>query len=192
MKREFRMALFMIALLGFPAAWSVAQSPAFFHPTEDIGASVIASFGGTIDTDFGELTKETGVVFHAFGDFYLIDKLAMGIYGNIGPSLSIAESDETATWYEIGASIKPRFVIRGGAVAIKPGLEIGYRGVTGKVFTKDIRGFAVNGSVEVQINAHSSVIPFIVLGIFSQPAGGDGETNVTFAPLFYAGAGVAF
>jgi hypothetical protein len=180
-------------------AWTIvscplvfAQDASFVHREQDIGFSAFAAFGGTVDTDFGKLTKETGVVIHAFGDFYLVDKLAMGVYANLGPSITVSESKETATMYEFGVSIKPRFVIRGGGVAVKPGLEIGYRVVSGKVFSNDVRALALNGSVELQINTHSGVIPFLVVGIYSQPAGGNGDTNVTFAPLFYAGIGVSF
>ncbi len=170
------------------------QVSSFSSKTADYGIAVGAWFGGEVslaDLD-ADIDKETGLLLQAFADFYLMEKLAMGVYVNYS-NASFEETDETTDVFEIGGSIKPRFILSGGSLAIKPGLQIGYRTESIDIEgAEDIMGLGVNVSVEFQFATESNITPFGVIGFLSQPAGGNDDTDVTFGPIFYLGAGVAF
>lgn len=138
-----------------------------------------------------DVTKEDALLLHVFYDAYLVEKLSMGIYGHYA-SVSLASSSTSVSMYEIGMTIKPRFIIADGAVAIKPALHLGYR--TSGSDDPDLDGMNAMGldaSVQVQINTQGVVIPFFEFGFLSQPTGGvSGITDITWAPIIYVGAGV--
>ncbi len=171
-----------------------SQNSYFANKSADFGIAVGAWFGGEVNlADFNtDINKETSFLLHGFADFYLIEKLAMGVYAYYSNS-SFEEVDETASIYEFGVSIKPRFITSGGALAIKPGLQIGYRSESVDVpGADDVAALGVNLSLELQFYTNDNFAPFGIIGFLSQPAGGSDETNVTFAPIFYIGGGIVF
>jgi len=129
--------------------------------------------------------KEGSVLIRGFADAYLIQKLAMGVYFNFSP---IEQDGEEITVFEFGGSIKPRFFIQDD-LAIKPGLNIGYRSTSGEFDLMETDGFGVNLSVEVQKALEKMVISFEG-GFLAQPAGGNEWIDLTYAPIFYIGVGV--
>jgi hypothetical protein len=165
-----------------------------FGMNPDYGVSFGAWLGGEFyieEFDF-YIDKETSFMLQCFADFYLMEKLAMGIYANFS-SLSFEDFDETASLYGFGISIKPRFILSDGSFAIKPGLLIGVRWITVDAPNLDtVGGLGINFSVEFQFRTSRTFIPYGIMGFLSQPAGGNEDTDLTFAPIFYIGAGVAF
>jgi hypothetical protein len=186
----------LLALMALIFSMSInifCQESFFKNKTSDYGLAVGAWLGGEVYLEYYDvdINKETSILLQGFADFYLIEKLAMGVYVNYS-SASFEETDETATIYEFGISIKPRFILSGGSLAIKPGIQLGYRGESVDIKgADDVKGFGVNLSIEFQFNIHSNIAPFGIIGFLSQPAGGSDDTNVTFAPIFYVGGGIS-
>jgi len=160
----------------------------------DIGIGAGYTFGGTVDVDGADVDMEGNALIHAFADFYLVEKFAWGVYATFGPGVKSDLSDETATMYEFGMSLKPRFILSDGDLALRPALQIGYRiiDIDSDVEGIDVDGMAVNASVEVQFKTSSHLVPFGQVGFITQPTGGNDFSDVTWGPMFYLMAGVAF
>jgi hypothetical protein len=152
---------------------------AFLLPSDNISAE-----------DYNIMLHQNGTFLGRLAvDFYLFPKMSMGVYTSVSP-VSYGESDETATVLDFGGSLKGRFFIARGAVAVKAGVNIGYRYITSKLkYADGVSGFSIGPSIEVQFATGSNIAPHIEIGFLSQPAGGNKYTNVTFPPIFYVGGG---
>jgi hypothetical protein len=162
----------------------------------DFGITAGLWLGGVISFDdyyYPEHDKNPGFFAKIFYDAYLMDKFAAGLYFSISP-VTLSGYDEGATMFEVGGSFKPRFPLADGAAVIKPGLSIGYRFYSSDVpVVNDSQGLGIDGSIEIQFDAKSIVVPFFEIGLLSQPVGGThGETDITFGPIFYFGGGIVF
>ncbi|QQS36655.1 MAG: hypothetical protein IPM56_01485 [Ignavibacteriales bacterium] len=190
MNRIILIGLLLISFCGT----LYSQKTFFTKKNADYGIAIGAWLGGEVSlADLGmDIDKEVGFLLQSFIDFYLIEKLAFGVYANYS-SLSFDDVDNTASMYEFGIAIKPRFILGTGSTAIKPGLQLGYRVESTDISgVDDVSAFGLNLSVEFQFNVKSNIMPFGVIGFLSQPAGGNDDTDVTFAPIFYLGGGVVF
>ncbi len=165
----------------------------------DIGLVLGLWLPGTIAVEDIDLDKSAGPLIRVFADAYLMPKFAVGGYFNYSTAtleytpLSL-EAD--ADFYEFGISLKPRFLVS-PVVAVKPGLNIGYRKSTrenlgGETAETDSDGLGLNLSVEVQYLADSDYIVFFEGGFLSQPTGGNADASVTWAPIIYLAAGICF
>lgn len=189
-----RTACLILALTLFCAVGtSLAPAQDLASRAGDFGISANLWLDGDVylarwDVD---VTKESGLLLHAFYDAYLVEKLSMGLYGHYA-SVSLARSNTSVSMYEIGMTIKPRFIIADGAVAIKPALHIGYRTSSSDDLDLDgMNGMGLDASLQVQINSSGAVIPFFEFGFLSQPVGGVKDvTDISWAPIIYLGAGV--
>jgi hypothetical protein len=152
---------------------------AFLLPSDNISAE-----------DYGIKLHQNGTFLGRIAaDFFLIPKMSMGVYMNVSP-VSYGESDETATVLEFGGSLKGRFLVAHGAVAVKMGANVGYRYISSKLkYSDGVSGFSIGPSIEVQFATGTSLAPHIEIGFLSQPAGGNEYTNITFPPIFYVGGG---
>jgi hypothetical protein len=113
------------------------------------------------------------------------------VYGAFG-TMTWENHPDASTMFEIGFSMKPRFPLAGGAAAIKPGINIGYRHQSNPQPAGDkIGGLALDLSVEIQFQS-SGIIPYIEVGFLSQPLGSNDYDDWDFPPMPYVGAGVAF
>jgi hypothetical protein len=81
---------------------------------------------------------------------------------------------------QVRLNLTPRF-------QVIPKLFTGYRSYSGEAG----EGFGLNFST-VFLYRTGSVNPFMEAGFFSQPAGGNEGTDITYSPLFEFGAGVSF
>ena len=160
----------------------------------DVGIGAGYNFPGTINVSGFDVDKEGNFLLHIFADFYLVEKFSWGVYGNFGPGVKFEISDETATMYEFGMALKPRFILSDGAIALRPGLEVGYRiiDVDSDVEGIDVDGLALNGSVELQFRTSGHFVPFVQLGFITHPVGGNDFDDVSWGPIFYVMGGVAF
>lgn len=172
---------------------SVTQAQ-FSSRTMDIGIGAGYNLGGTVKVSGADLDMEGNFLLQAFADFYLVEKFSWGVYAKFGPGVKSDISTETATMYEFGMGLKPRFIVSDGKMAIRPGLEIGYRIIDLDVDAEgvDVNGLGLNANVEVQFLTSSSIVPFGQIGFLTQPSGGNDFDDVTWAPMFYLMAGVAF
>jgi len=166
----------------------------FASRTMDIGLGAGYNLGGTVKVSGADLDMEGNFLLQAFADFYLVEKFSWGVYAKFGPGVKAEFSDETATLYEFGMGLKPRFIVSDGKLAIRPGLEIGYRiiDIDSDVDGIDVNGLGLNAHVEVQFMTSSNIVPFGQIGFLTQPSGGNDYDDVTWAPMFYLMAGVAF
>ena len=194
-----------------------SPSPAQEHPqglmarTHDLGVSVGLSFGGEINLVYiGTIhpKKDAGLIVRVFYDEYLIEKFSVGVYVNFSPvsfkgqisapdyqysSSYFSESANTSlTMFEIGGSLKARFPLAEGGAVLKIGGNVGYRkySADSPLIRSDALG--LNVAVEIQFKTNTKIVPFIETGFFSQPVGGNDFIDLTFSPLMYLSAGVAF
>jgi hypothetical protein len=192
-------------------------SPSQEHPqglmarTHDLGVSAGLSFGGEINLVYiGTIhpKKDAGLILRVFYDEYLIEKFAVGVYVNFAPvsfkgqisspdyqysSSYFSESANTSlTMFEIGGSLKARFPLVDGGAVLKIGGNVGYRKYSADSPLIKSNALGLNVSVEVQFKTDTKIVPFIESGFFSQPVGGNDLIDLTFSPLWYLSAGVAF
>lgn len=153
----------------------------------DFGFTVGYWMSGDVDVSGYTEEKDGSLLFRAFADAYLIPKLAMGAYFNFSP---IDQDGEEVTVFEFGGSIKPRFFIAED-LAIKPGLNFGYRTTSGDEDIFDTDGFGLNLSIEVQKALETMILSF-ESGFLAQPSGGNEWIDFTWAPIMYIGAGLTF
>lgn len=187
--KSLRIVLLLTLVLAM-ASFCTAQN--LMSRTSDFGIVAGLWMGGDIElAAFGTIEKESGFVARMFYDSYVAEKLAVGAFANYS-SASFKGITNTASLMEFGAAIKARFPLADGAAALKPGLNIGYRIISVDIpNVKDTKGLGLNLSVEVQF-ASKGFIPFVETGFFSQPAGGNKDTDVTWAPIIYIAGGVVF
>ncbi len=192
--RSKRALLCAVVLLFVFSAAAAAEPQSFDNPTYDLGASIGLWASGDIyfgwPDDYYE--KDGSFLFRAFIDGYLMPKFATGVYINLS-KVTISDFDEEGSMFEIGVSMKPRFMISPEA-AVKPGLNIGYRTTDADSDIAESEGLGINLSVELQYQPPSlkenGLYIFLDTGFFSQPAGGNEDQDITFGPIFYIAAGV--
>ncbi len=154
---------------------------------QDYGFVVGYWTAGTVSVQGFEADKDGSLLLRVFADAYIMPKLAFGAYFNYAP---YSQSGTDINALEFGGSIKPRFMI-GEDVALKPGINFGYRWTSSDVSSAEIDAFGLNLSVELQKMINGRVF-FGEFGFLSQPAGGNDLVDVTFAPIVYFGAGIVF
>lgn len=187
---RFFTALIFVSAVGT----STLNAQGFTARSGDFGISANLWLSGNIALHaWGtDVTKNTAPLVHIFYDAYLMDKLSMGLFINYSPA-SIGTASIGVTMIDIGFSIKPRFLVANGEVAIKPGINIGYRTGASESGNMDaMDAMALNGSVEIQFSPDAQLMPFIEIGFITQPVGGNDITGVSWAPIFYVGGGVVF
>lgn len=153
----------------------------------DIALEVGAWLPGSINVEGYDASKDMSLLFRAFADAYLMPKFAVGCYFNY---TSATVEDVDGTFVEFGISLKPRFFMS-PVVAIKPGLNIGYRN-TSVEGQDSADGLGVNLSVELQYLIGSDYTVFGDFGFLTQPTGGNDVADITWAPIFYIAGGICF
>ena len=142
--------------------------------------------------DFGYTLKQaTSPMIKAFYDYYIVEKFCVGMYGTMAFT-DYPDVNESATMYEFGMTMKPRITVSPTFI-LKPGFNIGYRIATDlPAGASDVKGMGLNLSVEGQIKTQNNWTPHFEFGFLAQPVGGNDDTDVTFAPIWYIGGGVSF
>jgi hypothetical protein len=155
----------------------------------DAGATVGIWTGGDIDVEGFTAEKDSSLLFHLFYDYYLMPKLATGLYINFAPNVVIGNGDGEVM-SEFGFSIMPRFLVSEN-LAVKPALQMGYR--TSTVGDESMDGFGLNMNCQFYyLPDPSNKIAYIgEIGFLAQPVGGTDFVDVSFAPIFYFSAGVS-
>ena len=187
----FRKSMLLILSLLFLVSSTVTAQRNFINRHHDLGIAMGVLFEG--EAYFAYPNKysahSSAMMFRVFYDYYLMEKLSVGVYGNFAPT-EFPRYD-VATMYEFGVTLKPRFMVS-PVIAVKPGLNLGYRMYSSGTDIVDMDGLGLNFSCEVQYDIEKTIIPFAEIGFISQPAGGNDITDVTYDPVFYLLGGVVF
>lgn len=163
--------------------------------TSDLGISIGVWLTGTVNydktlSDANDPKKNTGFIARVFYDGYVAEKFAVGAFASFSP-ISWEQYSQTSTEFEVGISLKARFPLGDGSAVIKPGVEVGYRHVSSETDQATFNGMALNLGCEFQFTA-PGIVPFVEIGIISQPAGGNDIDDIDFPPIPFITAGVAF
>lgn len=154
----------------------------------DFGISGCMWLGGDIEVGSYNYDKDASFMLRGFMDAYLMEKLAVGLFVNLAP---VDQNGTELTFYEMGFSIKPRFMIDKD-LAFKPGVNIGYRGCSSdNDFWSSMDGMALDISAEFQ-KALEKFTFLIDTGFLTQPVGGSYDLDIQWAPILYFGVGLVF
>ena len=186
MSQKFK--VFSIVICIFAIIFTVSVLPASSETdTLDLGFSGNFWLSGTINVEGYDADKDAGLLFRGFVDSIVVDKICVGGFLNIAPSVTV--EGESGRMYEIGGAFKYRTMIKD--MPFKIGIGLGYRKMESDL-TDDIDGLGVNASAELQFNINKNFKPFAELGFLSQPSGGNSDYEVTWAPIIYLGGGLVF
>lgn len=189
----FLCAIVAVCAVSLAAPAASAATGSLEEKSFDIGLGGGIWFPGTIKIEDVDVDKTAGFLVRVFGDAYLMPKFAVGAYLNYSSfDLESGPYKVDASMYEFGIALKPRFILS-PTMALKPGLNIGYRhsSVDEEGFD-DAQGLALNLSVELQIATGAGIDFFIEGGFLTQPAGGNDDADVTWAPIVYLAGGIVF
>jgi len=144
---------------------------------------------GTVSIEGFEVDTETGWIINTAYDAMVAEKLSMGGYFFYS-GITEESSGEGANIMSIGGTIKGRFKLQGGT-QIRPGIVLAYQMTSGDVFD-DVEGLNVGFTGEVAFPLKDNKAVVAEIGFCSQPAGGNSDADVTWAPIFYLAVGYEF
>ena len=176
--------IIVILLVGL---WGNLYSLDLKNKEYDFGITLGYWMSGDVDISGYTAQKDGSFLFRVFTDAYLMPKLAMGVYFNFSP---IGQEGIDFNILEFGGSIKPRFFVKED-IAIKPGINFGYRITTSDYEEAETDGFGLNLSIEIQKALDSLILSFEG-GFLAQPTGGNEWIEFTWAPIMYIGGGITF
>lgn len=184
--------ILFLVLLSLPSGLAAQNS--LMERTRDFGISAGYIFEGSAyfaeDEEYSAHTA--GPMIRVFYDSYIMEKFAVGLYSQAAlTDFPRYTTDSGAILVEAGFSFKPRFFV-GENMAVKPGMNIGYRYYLADDEWIESDGLGLNLGVEFQYDTGASYLPFMEVGFLSQPWGGNEETDITYDPIVYLQAGIAF
>jgi hypothetical protein len=185
MKRAHVTAVLVVIVLLFQNQAVLASEGSIEDKNFDIGVSVGNWFSGDVSVTRATVEKDASMLIRLFGDAYLIPQFGVGVYFNYSP---ISQDDIDVTVTEFGAALKARFFLS-PEVAIKPGVNVGYRLGSSDIKSVDHDGLGMNASVELQLWLQP-ILLFGEIGFLTQPSGGNDFTDVTYSPIFYVAGGI--
>ena len=176
-------------LLSF--TFTLIASLSFSQTSENYSFSIKGGglFSGKVNIAGFDIDTELSPILKADLDGILSPKLSMGAFLIYSP-VKIEEIDEKANTLSLGLTIKPRFTLNDG-VEVRPGLAIGYTRISNDDLTDDpSSGLNVGFQFEIMkaLNEKRGIVGEI--GFISQPAGGNGDVEITFAPILYLTIGL--
>lgn len=175
-------------------SWSFAAGD-LQNRSRDIGLYGGVLLPGTVSIEDWEVDTEMGFTLKAYFDQFLSPMFGVGVYGQYAATSTDTDPSIDVDMYEFGLAFKPKFMVSPNA-ALKPGLEIGYRSTTVDLSMPGVDtsadGLAVNFSAELQFMLDNGYILGLTFGFLAQPAGGTDDFDVTWAPIWYAMAGIVF
>ena len=187
-----RCTLTLLSTLLLVPVGASAQE-AFTARTHDFGISAGYLFeGSAYFAEYDEYSAhEAGFMARLFYDRFITEKLSFGLYGHAALTDFYRYSEESgSTLLEAGFSMKPRFFI-GEKMALKPGLNVGYRYYLTSDDFLSSDGLGLNFSLELQYDRGASILPFGEIGFLAQPWGGNDSTDITYGPILYVQIGIA-
>lgn len=196
LKKNFLYLSILILLFN-----SQGNTTVFTEKKFDFGIAPGILFSGDIYVSlYGESVKQnSSFLLRTYADAFVIPQISFGLYFNY-TTLNLAKDIEVfgekieksgAAIWEVGASIKPRFILS-EKFALKPGFNIGHRRFAGQNDFTTWQGLALNASCELQYSLPGWVNAFAETGFLYQPYGGNEDTDITFDPIFYLVLGIVF
>jgi hypothetical protein len=144
---------------------------------------------GTVSIEGVEFDTETGWIINTAYDAMVAEKLSMGGYFFYS-GVTAEYNGEGANIMAIGGTIKGRFPMRGGN-QIRAGIILAYQMTSGDVFD-DVEGLNVGFTGEFIFPLKNKKAVVTEIGFTTQPAGGNADADVTWAPIFYLTVGYEF
>lgn len=152
-----------------------------------IGAGPGIAFGGSIDVEGTEIDTAPSWLLDFYADAILVPAFSMGAFFTLS-SMPVdedaMEDADAASFLSVGLSLKGRIRLS-RAVRLRPGLLLGYNSISHDVLDDASAGLNVGLQVDVAIALSDQVALVPRFGFFSQPAGGNDDVELTFAPHPY-------
>jgi hypothetical protein len=183
-------AIACAALALAPAAARAAPAPQLVSSTYGIGGAVGVVFPGTVTASGNgtvDVDTKTGFILQGALDYYVVPRLSTGLYLQY-QSVGVENSNETGSVFGVGAAIKARFAVA-DSFALRPGLNIGYQHGSWSGSTGTTTGLGVGALVEAVVALSRGLNGLIQIGFTTQPAGGNKDIDLTWAPIFYLAVG---
>jgi len=183
MNMHYRQGLFIMLLCFIMATMGLAQQQSW---NMNFKGGILMP--GTVTVEGFDVDTEMGWTANTAFDALLAEKFSMG--GFFSYSGTESEGGESANILAIGGTFKARFTLKGGT-QLRPGLIMAYQMTTGDAFD-DVDGLDVGFTFEVvfPLQDHNALVG--ELGFTSQPAGGNEDADVTWAPILYLTFGYEF
>jgi hypothetical protein len=183
----------LVGALQAPLA-APAQTPQpVANPQDQLGLSIVGGLAlpGTIDSSpGGSVDTKVGFVVRAAGDAMIVPKLSLGAYALLG-STSSDPGGIGATIWGFGATIKGHFRVQ--SVQLRAGLAVAFQLESADVpGSETSKGFGIAPVLEAAIPIASTLNLLVHASFISQPAGGNSQADVTWAPIVYFAAGLEF
>lgn len=184
------------AVLQVPAATRAQTAPGagpVANPQADLGLSLVGGLAlpGSIDSSpGGTVDTKVGFVLRAAGDAMVGPKVSLGAYALMG-STSSDPGGIKATIWGFGGTIKGHFRIQ--SVQLRAGLAVAFQLESADLpGSQTSKGFGIAPVLEAAIPI-ADALNLLVHGSFiSQPAGGNSQADVTWAPIVYFAVGLEF
>ena len=144
---------------------------------------------GTVTIEGVDFDTESGWIINTAYDAMVAEKLSMGGYFFYS-GITAEYNGEGANIMAIGGTLKGRFKMRGGN-QIRPGIIFAYQMTSGDVFD-DVEGLNVGFTGEFVLPLKNNNAVVAEVGFTTQPAGGNADADVTWAPIFYLTVGYEF
>jgi hypothetical protein len=190
LKKTLSLFICLVISLFFVTALQAKEEKKESNDTIDVCISGNYWLSGSINIEGNDVDKEGGIFLRGYIDSILFEKIAFGVYANFAPTVKLEDFDGSGKMYEFGGSFK--YIAKVGEMPLKIGIGIGYRKISSDDFSDDVEGLGIDASAELQFITESGFKPFIEGGFLTQPAGGNEDVEVTWSPIFYLGAGIAF
>ncbi len=156
----------------------------------NLGAKTGLLFPGTVYIDDVEADTELGFMLGSYIDALVIPKLSIG--GYVDFFYTTAEySGDSATVFSLGATLKGRFQIA-EMFELRPGIALGYNYSSVEGLDDGANGFNIAAKLEAAVPVKENINVLVELSFLSQPAGGTGDLDVTWTPIFFLAAGIEY
>jgi hypothetical protein len=172
-----------------PGSGSLNATPPARAAIESWRIGIVAGLltGGDVYIDGHHADSDAGFMLQGTWDSLIAAGFSVGLYGLLASSE--VKNDEVRL-YSLGATLKKGFGDRAG-MQFRLGLNLGYQ-ILSPDDGHSTKGLNVGGQAEVALPIGSRLNLLAQLGFISQPAGGNDDADVTFAPILYVGAGLEF
>ena len=177
LKNLFKVVAVLVLLFSVSSAKGYNEQSSLSVSYLTAGEAYIEGYygGGYVDTD-------PGFIFKYMKDTRSDSDVILGYYA----SYTSIGSDN---FIEGGFSLKKAFKGFSNNDA-RAGLSIGYRSLN--IESENGDGLAINFSCELDLEKADNMDPFVEFGFITQPAGGNADVDLTWAPIVYIGIGAHF
>jgi hypothetical protein len=141
--------------------------------------------GGDVSVEDDEVETDGGPLVSLAVDSIVTPRMSLGLFA---VATSLDAGDDTARITTLGGTIKARFGAPTGT-QLRVGVALGYQRMTIEdADVEAIQGFDIGPIVEVAFPTSKSMRVVLQASALSQPAGGNSDAEVTFAPMGYMAA----